>query len=139
MAGPNILNFASKVVFLNGQAITLPGAASDPGSASTGDMYYNTTSNTVRFYNGTIWQDMSAGAGAYTVNVFTLSGGNMTDKFVTLTGTPTVPSGTILNIVGGVIQSYSTDFTVIGNQLSWSGLALDGILSINDKLIVQFY
>jgi len=140
MAGPNVLNFSSKVIFLNGQAVTLPGATSDPSPAVAGDMYYNSTTNLVRYYNGTIWQDMgSGGTGGYTVNIFTLSGGNMTDKFITLTGTPTVPSGTILNIVGGVIQNYGTDFTVTGAQLGWSGLALDGILSINDVLIVQFY
>src|SRR5882672_2384588 len=35
--------------------------ASDPGSPVAGEMYYNTTSNVVRFYNGTVWADMSSG------------------------------------------------------------------------------
>jgi hypothetical protein len=59
----NTLNFGSKVVFLSGLPLTLPVIASDPGSAGAGDMYYNSTSNTVRYYNGSAWQDIGGGGG----------------------------------------------------------------------------
>ena len=55
----NELKFGNKVVFLNGLPLTLPIAASDPGSPSTGDLYYNSTSNTVRYYNGSVWGAVS--------------------------------------------------------------------------------
>ena len=36
--------------------------STDPGSGVAGEVYYNTTSNKLRFYNGTDWADV-AGAG----------------------------------------------------------------------------
>lgn len=78
------------------------------------------------------------GGATYSVDTFTLSGTNITNKFVTLSATPTTTSDTVLNIIGGVVQDYGVDFTVSGTTLSWNGLWLDGVLEIGDKLIVQF-
>ena len=36
----------------------LPTGTSDPGSASAGDMYFNTNTSKVKFYNGTFWSDV---------------------------------------------------------------------------------
>ena len=48
---------------IQGQAVQLSdGASSDP-TGSTKDIYYNTTSNKYRFYNGTSWQDLGSGGG----------------------------------------------------------------------------
>lgn len=77
----------------------------------------------------------SAGTSS-TVNRFTLTPTDITNKFVTLTKAPAVPSDTILSVVGGCDQDYSSDFTISGSVLSWTGLGLDGILSSGDKLIV---
>lgn len=63
----NELKFGSKVVFLNGAALTLPMATSDPVLAVTGDLYYNSASNTVRYYNGTSWVVVSAGGNTGTI------------------------------------------------------------------------
>jgi hypothetical protein len=43
--------------------INLGSLSADPGSASAGDFYYNTTSNTLRWYNGTTWADVGSGGG----------------------------------------------------------------------------
>jgi hypothetical protein len=51
----NQLQFGNKVVFLNGLPFTLPIAATDPVTAVAGDLYYNSVSNTVRYYNGSAW------------------------------------------------------------------------------------
>jgi hypothetical protein len=40
----------------------LQNLASDPGSANTGDIIYNTTSNLFKYYNGSAWVDPSAGS-----------------------------------------------------------------------------
>ena len=50
---------------LNGNQLLnarLQNLASDPGSANTGDIIYNSTSNLLKFYNGTAWIDPSAGS-----------------------------------------------------------------------------
>lgn len=60
----NELKFGNKVVFLNGLPLTLPVAASDPGSATAGDLYYNSGSTTIRYYNGSAWSDLATGGAA---------------------------------------------------------------------------
>ena len=48
------LNIDGNLSVENG-VIKLPALASDPVSADSGDLYYNTTDNAVKHYNGTIW------------------------------------------------------------------------------------
>lgn len=43
--------------------VTPPTLASDPASGVAGAIYYNTTSNVLKFYNGTIWTAIGTGAG----------------------------------------------------------------------------
>lgn len=55
--------------------------ASDPATGSAGEVYFNTTSNTLRFYNGTAWTDFGSGAGTLPV------GGNAGDILAKIDGT----------------------------------------------------
>lgn len=43
--------------------INLLNGASDPASGTIGDIYFNTTSNTVKVYNGTSWTTIAGGGG----------------------------------------------------------------------------
>jgi hypothetical protein len=43
--------------------ITPPSLSSDPGSGVTGAIYFNTTSNVLKYYNGTSWQEIGSGGG----------------------------------------------------------------------------
>jgi hypothetical protein len=36
---------------------------SDPGTAASGDIYYNSDSDTIRYYDGEVWNDVGTGAG----------------------------------------------------------------------------
>jgi hypothetical protein len=38
--------------------VKLPTGTSDPGSAEVGDLYYNTTDNKIKFYNGSTWSNL---------------------------------------------------------------------------------
>jgi hypothetical protein len=78
--------------------------------------------------------------GSQRVDLFTLNSTNITNKFITLSGTPATPNETILLVAQAPNMFYGVDFTVSGNQLSWSGLALDGILSSSpaDNLTVTY-
>jgi hypothetical protein len=43
--------------------VTPPSLASDPASGVAGAIYYNTTSNVLKFYNGTEWTAVGSGGG----------------------------------------------------------------------------
>lgn len=89
--------------------------------------------------NGT-WQASSGGT-PYTVDTFTLSPTDITNQFVTLTSAPDVPADTILTVIGGPMQAYTSDYTVSGSQLNFAGdLATGGNAALisGDKLVVQF-
>ena len=43
--------------------ITPPSLSSDPLTGTTGAIYFNTTSNVLKFYNGTSWLAIGTGAG----------------------------------------------------------------------------
>ncbi len=43
--------------------IATPTLSSDPATGVTGAIYYNTTSNVLKFYNGTTWQTVGTGGG----------------------------------------------------------------------------
>jgi hypothetical protein len=76
----------------------------------------------------------------YYVEYVTLTGPQATAKQVTLTYSPLTPAHTLLDVIGGGPQYFSSDFTVSGAVLSWNGLGLDGILASGDQLrIVYLY
>lgn len=43
--------------------LNIPSLPSAPGTAQEGDLYYNTSTDKVNFYNGTAWVEVGAGAG----------------------------------------------------------------------------
>ncbi len=43
--------------------VTPPSLASDPASGVAGAIYYNTTANVLKFYNGTTWSAVGTGGG----------------------------------------------------------------------------
>ncbi len=46
-------------VYLGGRQVTLPSWSSDPAAPVTAGMYYNTTANTIKAYNGTAWKTLT--------------------------------------------------------------------------------
>lgn len=50
----------TKLVLIGGEPMRLPIRGSDPGSGAEGELYYNSTSKTVRLYDGSAWEDLSA-------------------------------------------------------------------------------
>ena len=83
--------FADGVEIASGQPLTLPISATDPVSPTNGDMYYNSVSNVTKIYQNGVWETISvtSSGGGYFVNKFTLDNTDISNKFVTLTSTPT--------------------------------------------------
>ena len=99
----NTFNLGSKLVLENGLPMTLAVAASDPGSAVAGDMYFNTTSHSVRYYDGSAWQSAASAAAAVTaVSVVSANG---------LAGSSsggTTPALTLSTTITGILQGNGT-------------------------------
>jgi len=51
--------------------LNLVGLANDPGSAANGDLYFNTSTNKVRYYTQNAWQDLGAAVGGAAAEVST--------------------------------------------------------------------
>lgn len=69
----------------------------------------------------------------------TLTALEASNKEIVLLEAPTTPNKTQLDIIGGSSQEYSSDFIVVGNVLSWSGLQLDTTLNEGDRIRVQYF
>jgi len=46
------------------------GHTADPTGPNAGELYYNTTNDVYRFFNGTVWADIGGGGSAFADNVF---------------------------------------------------------------------
>jgi len=136
----NELKVEGKLDLGKASTTALAKSASDPGSASEGDVYYNTTSLAIRIFQNGVWRNLVSSTGSPglpVTEVFTLSNTDISNKFVTLSAAPATPANTKLDVVGGPTQAYGPDFTISSSQLSWSSLFLDGVLVAGDRLIVQ--
>jgi hypothetical protein len=78
-------------------------------------------------------------AGTNNVIYHQITAGDVTAKAFTLPSSPSTPTHVFADVVGGSTLEYGTDFEVSGNQFEWDGLTLDGLISINDVLRVQYF
>jgi len=80
----------------------------------------------------------AASTEASEVEYFTTTSGNISDKYVTLAHSAYATTEVSMDIIGGCAQEYGVDYTVSGAQVSWSGLGLDGVLEVGDKIRVRY-
>lgn len=81
----------------------------------------------------------SPSTGVMFVEYFTLTGTDITNKYVTLAHTPFESAKVILDIIGGGPQVYGSDYFSSTNQLNWAAMALDGLLASGDQLRVIYF
>jgi hypothetical protein len=86
-------------------AAIIYGTLTDPGSGSTGQIFYNTTSNTIKYWNGTAWTPLSTGGTAVS-SLNSFSGG------VTIVGTANQIA--VTNATGTITLSLPTNVTLPG-------------------------
>ena len=60
------------------------------------------------------------------------------NKKVILPSTSPDNSSVTLTFYAGIQQNNGTDFEVIGNELKWDGLGLDGFIESGDLIIIQY-
>ena len=74
----------------------------------------------------------------FSSEVFTLTSTNISQKKITLGQTPLDPEGLSFIPDGGIPQRYGVDFTIVGNDIIWSSMGLDGFLEENDVIRVSY-
>ena len=92
----------------------LPTGTSDPGSAEAGDMYYNTSSNKVRYYDGSAWKALEApinGIQATGGSVSNYSSGNVYYTVHTFTSPGTFQINSLSQ--NTALYSNAVDFLVV--------------------------
>jgi hypothetical protein len=72
------------------------------------------------------------------VEYITLTNTHISNRQVTLMHTPRTSTEVAVDIIGGGPQEYSQDYTVTGASVSWSGKALDGTLSVGERIRVIY-
>jgi hypothetical protein len=74
----------------------------------------------------------------FEVEYITLDATAIANKQITLSQTPLVPADVTWDIISGPAQVYSTDFTVTGNVLSWSGKPPQSFLAVGDSCRITY-
>lgn len=70
----------------------------------------------------------------------TVSAGEITAKKLVLSNTPGVPTEVVCDMRSGSIQVYGVDFNIInGNELNWSGFAMDGVVLAGSILRITYF
>ena len=145
----NLANPSNQVTLTSGDGTQIPLSQTlnltgglDPGSSTIGNastyVNFTPTAPTVAGALAGIDAALVAVSGSQKVDKFTLNSTDISNKFVTLSSTPSTAGNTILLVEDAGNMFYGVDFTVSGNQLSWSSLALDGILSSGDNLTITY-
>ena len=61
------------------------------------------------------------------------------NKNISLQKQPTNPNDILFLPEGGIRQNYGTEFTLLGNVLTWENLGLDGFLEVDDIINITYY
>ena len=70
--------------------------------------------------------------------VFTLTATNIAEAKVSLNRAPSNPRLVAVIPDGGIEQRYGVDYTVVGNDIIWSSMGLDGFLEENDVIRIYY-
>lgn len=68
----------------------------------------------------------------------TLTSTNIITKKIVLEDAPINPLSVSLIPDGGIPQRNEIDFEVIGNEISWSGMGLDGIMETGEIIFITY-
>jgi len=112
-ANSNITTVASNISGVNSFADRYRVGSSDPGSSNDeGDLAYNSTSNLLKYYNGSAWVAVAANTkGIASGNVAEFGSGVADDDFLRINGTTVEgrSASEVLTDIGGTTATAATD------------------------------
>jgi len=118
------------VVIPGDDGIVIPGGttAQRPNTPPTNTLRFNSDTNLVEVYNGSIWKNVGTEYVNFTTQV--INGDGITTTF-TLDKSTTENS--ILVNINGVMQEPSSGYTVLGDQISFPEAP-----SVSDRIVIRF-
>ena len=129
----NVNTVATNIASVNSFGETYRIASSDPASSlNEGDLVFNTTSNKVRVYNGSAWQDVAPVATSLTVSQISDLTANATELNV-LDGIPGTLTATEIGYLDGVTSAIQTQLN------AKVGATYTGDVDITGELLVDSY
>lgn len=90
------------------------------------------------FYDGDA-PVVSAPSGLLNTPDITLTATDITNKYASIVNTAIEPTKVRVWMVGVGVQLAGVDYQIIGDEIHWNGLGLDGFLEENDILSLYFY
>lgn len=90
---------------------------------------YNPLLGNLEFYSKTL---------KYIYEDVILSAQNIADAKITLTKMPVMPETTFFFPAEGIMQRYGVDYKIVGKDITWSGMGLDGFLEESEEIRI-FY
>ena len=114
--------------------------ASDPSNPIKGQVYFNTTTNKFRVYNGSSWSEMGTGGGSVT----SVGVSNADDGGLTISGSPVTTSGTISVGHTNILTNAQTTSGIYpikidkNGHITEYGTALGNVSTTADGLIPAF-
>ena len=112
--GTNIANVntvSSSIADVNRYANEYKIAASTPGSPSEGDLWYNSSGNTLNYYNGSSWTGISPGIAAIVSDSSPQLGGHLNANSKNITNGATFTATTFSGDLNGTINTATTAAT----------------------------
>ncbi|MEA2036498.1 MAG: hypothetical protein U9O94_03255 [Nanoarchaeota archaeon] len=73
-----------------------------------------------------------------TEEYFTLTSGQISNKYITLAHTPLTAGEVAFDIINGCSQFYDEGYSVSSANVTWDGLGLDGLLEEDDKIRIMY-
>ena len=114
----NVTTVANNISDVNNFASIYRIGTTDPTtSLDEGDLFYNSTDNNLKFYNGSAWASITAGIAELSEDTTPQLGGNLDLNSNNITGTGD------LNFTGSITLTGNVD----GRDVSTDGTKLDGI------------
>ena len=107
------------------------------GTPPAGCLHIYSKANKKLYYKDDTGTEYELGTGGginllLQVDYITLTSTDITNKQITLSKTPAQSDMTMWDVISGSAQTYSDDFTVTGNTLSWSGKGPESFLQAGD-------
>jgi len=114
----NVTTVATNIAGVNSFAERYRVGSSDPAtSLDEGDLFYNSTDNAIKYYNGSAWASITAGIANVVEDITPQLGGNLDLNSNNITGTGD------LNFTGSITLTGNVD----GRDVSTDGTKLDTI------------